>query len=337
VGSATHRSLGTSLHHSTLAAESSPDSSPLATSSGYPIPRGNYRPLDSPISNNHNHPPGSSHASSIGSASMLDYASGDDSDSSIDEDVDLDFDLMDTLTPSNNTPAATTMESAASISLLDHQKARLGARHTSRRSSISSRTRPMMTPSPIIQPVSQSPKMSSGFDYPMRRNSLTLGPSVLEYEADRPDPVRRPVSRRGSLLPKTKNFQRIKAALIEESSPIDLEVKREAEITRQIREEEPHLSPQPSQGENRTMESELANIGEEDGTESGDSASQGNRGIGISFSKQAERHGGFWFGDQMDGIGGSPPTFPGLRMGSDGDIIVCRPKFFTSVTNIEYR
>ncbi|KAF8535981.1 hypothetical protein BDD12DRAFT_749949 [Trichophaea hybrida] len=315
----------TSLHHSTLAAESSPDSSPLATSSGYPIPRGNYRPLDSPISNNHNYPPGSSHASSLGSASMLDYASGDDSDSSTDEDVDLDFDLMDTLTPSNNTPAPTAMESAASISLLDHQKARFGARHPPRRSSIGSRTKPMMSPSPIIQPISQSPKMSNGFDYPMlRRNSLTLGPSALEYEVDRPDPIRRPVSRRGSLLPKTKNFQRIKAALIEESSPIDLEVKREAEITRQIREEEPHLSPQPpapSQGgETRTMESELANIGEEDGgTESGDSVSNG---IGISFSKQAERHGGFWFGDQMEGISGSPPTFPGSRMGSDGDIIM---------------
>jgi len=152
-----------------------------------------------------------------------------------------------------------------------------------------------------------------------RRDSLTLGPSALEYEIDRPDPVRRPVSRRGSLLPKTKNFQRIKAALIEESSPLDVEVKHEAEITRQIREdEELQMSPQMPQ-ENRAMESEQANMIDEE-TESGESG----RGVGISFSKQAERHGGFWFGDQMDGISGSPPAYPGQRLGSDGDIVVCR-------------
>lgn len=150
-----------------------------------------------------------------------------------------------------------------------------------------------------------------------RRDNLTLGPSALEYEIDRPDPVRRPVSRRGSLLPKTKNFQRIKAALIEESSPLDVEVKHEAEITRQIREdEELQMSPQMPQ-ENRTMESELANMIDEE-TESGESG----RGVGISFSKQAERHGGFWFGDQMDGISGSPPAYPGQRLGSDGDIVM---------------
>lgn len=274
---------------------------------------------------------------------MLDYApSGDDSSTDSDDDLDGDFDLMDTNSgslgsaghPSNATP----MESAAAISLLNHQKARFGARLTSRRPSSSSRNRSMMTPSPIIQPTRtlMMGGNSGGYEYPMgRRGSLTLGPSALEYEIDRPEHgvVRRAVSRRGSLLPKTKNFQRIKAALIEESSPIDLEVKREAEITRQIREEDgPHncKSPQQTQLEGRpsTMESELANIGEEEGTESGDSTSQSTRGVAISFSKQAERHasGGFWFGDQMEGINGSPPTFPGLRMGSDGDIIVCGPE-----------
>jgi hypothetical protein len=262
---------------------------------------------------------------------MLDYApSGDDSDSSTDEDLDGDFDLMEAVTPTNNTPnpAPTHMESAASISLRNHQKARFGARKLRRPSNNRSRT--MMSPSPTMQPISHGSMMGGGFDYSMRRrDSLTLGPSALEYESDRPDPIRRPVSRRGSLLPKTKNFQRIKAALIEESSPIDLEVKREAEITRQIREEdEPHLSPQPLQGENRTMGSELNSILDDQGMESGDSTSQaGNRGIGISFSKQAERHGSFWFGDQMEGINinGSSPAYPGSRVGSDGDIVVGLP------------
>ena len=403
---------GTSLHHSTLATESSPDSSPLASAhgGGYPIPRGGsyYRPLDSPIGYNHYHH-GSSHAaSSLGSASMLDYVSADDSDSSSDGDLDLDFDLMDTA-PVSNTPAAaaamttasaasaaaaasastttaatmaTAMELAAS-SLLNHQKARFGARYNN--PPRFARNRPMMTPSPVIQP--HSPKFGgsngggngggnggngsasgsgSGFEYAVRRNSISLGPSALEYEAydvadrapgdragDRPtDPVRRPVSRRGSLLPKTKNFQRIKAALIEEASPIELEVRREAEITRQIREED---SPQS------VDTGLLANIGEDERADTGDcsapSASASTSasvpasqkgGVGtdtdlerrMSFSWQAERHGGgFWFGggsaDQMDGLGRSPPPFPGsLRMGGDGDIIVFPPaSSFLNKTN----
>lgn len=256
------------------------------------------------------------------------------------------------------------MELAAS-SLLNHQKARFGARYNPpRRASVSARNRPMMTPSPVIQP--HSPKFGgsngggnggngsasgSGFEYAVRRNSISLGPSALEYEAcdvadrapgdragDRPaDPVRRPVSRRGSLLPKTKNFQRIKAALIEEASPIELEVRREAEITRQIREED---SPQS------VDTGLLANIGEDERADAGDSsapsasapASQ-KGGVDtdtelerrMSFSWQAERHGGgFWLGggsaDQMDGLGRSPPPFPGsLRMAGDGDIIVSPP------------
>lgn len=314
----------TSLHHSTLA-EASPDSSPLASNSGHPIPRVNHRPLESPISNNAL--AGSSHASSFGSASMLDYApSGDDSDSTSDEDLDGDFHVMDAVAPTNNAPnpAPTHIESAASISLRNHQKARFGARQL-RKPNNNNRNRTMMSPSPIMQPISHASMMGAGFDYSIRRrDSLTLGPSALEYEPDHPDPVRRPVSRRGSLLPKTKNFQRIKAALIEESSPVDVEVKREAEITRQIREEdEPHLSPQHSQGENRSMEAELNSILDDQGIESGDNTSQmGSRGIGISFSKQAERHGGFWFGDQMEGINGSPPAYPGSRAGSDGDIVM---------------
>ena len=95
-----------------------------------------------------------------------------------------------------------------------------------------------------------------------------------------------------------------------------MEVKREAEITRQIRDEEDD-SPPP--GPASAQDAELSDIREEDeGMSYGDS----NKGIGISFSKQAQRHGGFWFGDQMEGLSGSPPAFPGLRMSTDGDIMV---------------
>ncbi|KAF1953215.1 subunits of heterodimeric actin filament capping protein Capz [Byssothecium circinans] len=51
-----------------------------------------------------------------------------------------------------------------------------------------------------------------------------------------PGVVRRPVTRRGNLLPKSRQFGRIKAELLEESAPIDNEFRREAEIIRQVRE-----------------------------------------------------------------------------------------------------
>ncbi|RPA96715.1 hypothetical protein L873DRAFT_1791504 [Choiromyces venosus 120613-1] len=352
----------TSLHHSTLAEQPSPDSSPL-NHACFPIPRNNNnhnKGSDSPIANNHggggvHH--SSSHASSLGSTCMLDYApSVEDSDSSSDEDLDVDLDLELT-TPA--TPAMSNNESAASISLMNHQKARLGARGRSRHSSNSSASASasnssLASPSPTTPPVQLGSAFTGGYfgrsqgDGGNRRkeslsqvfrNSFKIGKlgggggggggagsgggsteffsgAASEDEKDRPDPIRRPVSRRGSLLPKTKNFQRIKAALIEEASPVDMEVKREAEITRQIRNEEED-SPPP--GPSNSQDAELSDIREEDeGMNYGDS----NKGIGISFSKQAQRHGGFWFGDQMEGLGGSPPTFPGLRMSTDGDIMV---------------
>lgn len=74
--------------------------------------------------------------------------------------------------------------------------------------------------------------------------------------------IRRAVTRRGSLLvgvcshlfvfgplisplnqPKTKTFARIRAALMEEGAPVDSDVKREAEVIRQVRDTEPETSP----------------------------------------------------------------------------------------------
>ncbi|RPB16839.1 hypothetical protein P167DRAFT_570018 [Morchella conica CCBAS932] len=328
----------TSLHHSTLAEQPSPDSSP-STSTSFPIPRNN-KGSDSPIANHHHYHHSSSHASSLGSASMMDYApSGDDSDSSSDEDLDVDLDL-ELGTPF--APAIQSTESAASISLMNHQKARLGGRagRNSRHSSLSSASASnssLASPSPTTPPVQNS---SFGVGYFGRskegaarrkdslttalRNSLAVGGRGNDDEK-RPDPIRRPVSRRGSLLPKTKTFQRIKAALQEEASPVDMEVKREAEITRQIREEDEESVPATAIPTQPSMDQELSDIREEDesmGSSGENVGLVGNKGIGISFSRQAQKHGGFWFGDQMDGLGGSPPTFPGLRMTSDGDIMM---------------
>jgi len=48
--------------------------------------------------------------------------------------------------------------------------------------------------------------------------------------------VSRPVQRRSSLLPKSRNFQRIAAALMEESSPMETETKREAAVAHLLRD-----------------------------------------------------------------------------------------------------
>ncbi|KAI9666882.1 MAG: hypothetical protein M1831_001387 [Alyxoria varia] len=49
-----------------------------------------------------------------------------------------------------------------------------------------------------------------------------------------PGVVRRAVTRRSNLLPKTKGFARVRAELLEETAPVDNEVKREAEVVRQV-------------------------------------------------------------------------------------------------------
>jgi hypothetical protein len=82
-----------------------------------------------------------------------------------------------------------------------------------------------------------------------RRESLALGTDGLQLSSGNdsgdeashtapstPGVVRRPVVRRGNLLPKTKGFARIRAALIEEAAPVDTETRREAETIRQVRE-----------------------------------------------------------------------------------------------------
>lgn len=84
---------------------------------------------------------------------------------------------------------------------------------------------------------------------PSRRESLSLGiGNVLHITNSNDEPeqassiapatpgvVRRTVTRRSNMLPRTKNFARIRAALQEENSPVDSEVKRESEVIRQVK------------------------------------------------------------------------------------------------------
>jgi hypothetical protein len=57
--------------------------------------------------------------------------------------------------------------------------------------------------------------------------------------------IRRVVTRRGNLYPKTKNFARIRAALAEEGAPVESEFRREAEVVRQVRENDVGVDAHP--------------------------------------------------------------------------------------------
>lgn len=151
----------------------------------------------------------------------MDYApSGDDSDSSSDEDLDVDLDLE---LSTSFAPTTHSTGSAASISLMNHQKARLGGRggRSSRYSSVSSvgGSGSFLANPPPTAPPAQSKIGGFGVGYfgrpkgeaSRRKDSLTTalrnslgvglgGGRASEDEKDRPDPIRRPVSRRGSLL-----------------------------------------------------------------------------------------------------------------------------------------
>ncbi|SMQ49881.1 unnamed protein product [Zymoseptoria tritici ST99CH_3D7] len=89
-----------------------------------------------------------------------------------------------------------------------------------------------------------------------RRESLAMGTDGLHLSSGNdsgdeaaptapstPGVIRRVVTRRQNLLPKTKGFARIRAALAEEAAPVDSEVRREAETIRQVRERDSSVGP----------------------------------------------------------------------------------------------
>ncbi|KAL2830469.1 hypothetical protein BDW59DRAFT_170061 [Aspergillus cavernicola] len=163
--------------------------------------------------------------------------------------------------------------SQAAASLMSFQRARFRKGRSSRHSSSSaSGNSSKQSPAPLSPPVMKSIENGNGYfghknGTPSRRQSLSLGtrdlrlsdmsdegenrgirghsPTAARSDAGPLGVVRRAVTRRSSLLPKTKTFARIRAALMEESAPIDSDSKREAEVIRQVRETEPDM-PQTS-------------------------------------------------------------------------------------------
>lgn len=135
-----------------------------------------------------------------------------------------------------------------------------------------------------------------------------------------PGVVRRPVTRRGNLLPKSRQFGRIKAELLEESAPIDSEVRREAEIIRQVRESDADYDRLQSTTAHSSptllptvpgLDGPLEGVPEE-GSESGMSLDSSNtttaKGLFAAFNIQAVRNtGGRGFWNQLDNQAHTPP------------------------------
>ncbi|EJT80628.1 hypothetical protein GGTG_00623 [Gaeumannomyces tritici R3-111a-1] len=287
----------TSLHHSTLAEQSSPDSSPTIGGRGaMNIPgggggarrHGDFGPAETTTSlwsmmGNHE----KMHiSSSVGSSAnhMLgsDSSSSSDGDDLMDEDTDEPYittPQIQKTTPHpglGGPPPWAPAGSPAFNSLLSfQQRQRPRKQHKKRlRGPIGLGFSSIVGGGALT--ASKSPPSSLGAREPSnqhpRRESISWAANQLNISGNESDDgmrppimesvesvlgtpsrdgqteaVRRVVTRRGNLMPKTKAFARMRAALAEEGTPVDSEVRREAEVVRQVRESDvDHHRPLPS-------------------------------------------------------------------------------------------
>ncbi|KAL8895905.1 MAG: hypothetical protein Q9192_003382 [Flavoplaca navasiana] len=379
----------TNLHHSTLAEQPSPDSSPVVgVRGGITIPsrKGTYSSAATPIIPDS---PGmlpsslwstmastdkGGISSSMGSASVMEYDSC--SSSSSDDAIMGHGDEEDTIHttpqvwrssdgPANmfgpaifSSPGTDSFRAASSLASrpMSFQRARTKQRR-SRTSAHGMMCSPGRgSPPPVLRSIERSITGDSHHDpskqeIQSQRKSLSLGTGDIDLSDneqsegagkshvspledamiplpatpsdDRRNVVRRAVTRRGNLLPKTRNFSRIWAALQEEGAPVDTEVKREAEVIRQARESDAYgdLSLAPSQPTTTASSPSiqpvtagpteiLDDVPEDVAMDSDMSASR--RSSSSTFTQHAIKHSaglGFWTNFD-ERIRTPPPTFP---------------------------
>ncbi|KAK5167011.1 uncharacterized protein LTR77_007740 [Saxophila tyrrhenica] len=361
----------TNLHHSTLAEQSSPDSSPVILQRGMMIPGSNQgvngrkgsmssMMLDSPNVNGMGSMPWGSQvpersavSSSVGSVNMLasdSESSGSDDDASMGGD-DQDDPIFTTpqvhklQNPNAPTPFAGSATpgagqmwgggshpfSPAQASLMrtirksrlpkNGKRGRKSSSASASGSGYSSLASPRTTSPPPMRSI-ESAANGGYFNYATaarsRRESLALGTDGLNISSGNdsgdeasgtapstPAVVRRAVTRRGNLLPKTKGFARIRAALLEEAAPVDTEVRREAETIRQVRERDGSIDDLDLNYDGRqtataqSSPSLLPAVPEaiqedfENNLDGDNSASSGNaKGLGMNFATHANRNSG---------------------------------------------
>ncbi|KAK3381650.1 hypothetical protein B0H63DRAFT_211252 [Podospora didyma] len=353
----------TSLHHSTLADQASPDSSPTIGSRAMNIPgrrNGDYgnaeQSSNSLWSMMGNHQDRMHISSSLGSNTHM----GSDSSSSSEPDDFMDEDMDEAYITTPQAVRPTALHGApwmgpggspAVNSLLSFQQ-----RQRQRKLSKKKMRGPLgfgfHSPATAAT-MSKSPpnNMASQKEMPTphaRRESISWAANQLHISgndsddntnrpSDSPSVIRRPVTRRGNLLPKTKGFARIRAALAEETAPVEAEFRREAEVIRQVRESDMDLEPRipPSHSAattalsspNLTTHDSMEEVPEDvmmiDPTVGG-----GSLGLtGGTFKQQAMRNSkgkGFWdtFSDSGSAprITPPPPPFGLLARGSSAGL-----------------
>ena len=216
------------------------------------------------------------------------------------------------------------------VSLLSFQPHRMSFRRSRLRnnksahssSSVSMRSS-KPSPGPLSPPIRQSVESGGYFGSAKqarsRRESLSLGTDDLhlsdsEWDNQMIGPhdthatqsgheahgergvVKRAVTRRSNLLPKTKGFARIRAALMEESDPLHTEARREAEVIKQVQESDSTYSNDNVLGMNTTAEPV------EESVEQKDPDDQSTPELATEpFCTQAKRHsGGLGFWDNFE-------------------------------------
>ncbi|KAK0838841.1 hypothetical protein LTR91_006758 [Friedmanniomyces endolithicus] len=194
---------------------------------------------------------------------------------------------------------------------------------------------------PPVRSIEGGAALSAGY-YPWqtsaaksRRESLAMGTDGLHLSSGNdsgdeaslttpstPGVVRRPVTRRGNLLPKTKGFARIRAALMEEAAPVDTEIRRESETIRQVRERDnsvPDLDHEARPGTATATASPnlLPAVPEHTqecfGRDLDGELSNTNKGLGVNFAAHASRHSGgtdYWHRFDPSMRTPPPPSFP---------------------------
>ncbi|KAH6696814.1 hypothetical protein F5X68DRAFT_146027 [Plectosphaerella plurivora] len=248
----------TSLHHSTLA-ESSPDSSPTIGGRAVNIParRSNDYGATEQSSTSLWSVMGNQERAHISSSLGSAHPAVSDSSSSEDDDL-MDEDTEDVYL---STPQASRTGLPSGIS------GGLGSPAMNSLISFQQRQRPRKQPKKKIRAplglgfststISALSKSPPNKEMPMshsRRESISwqanqLHISSTEEERMGSDSINSvmgtPTSKRQTIMrqPKTKNFARIKHALLEEGAPVETEVRREAEVIRQVRESDMDLEP----------------------------------------------------------------------------------------------
>ncbi|RFU81851.1 hypothetical protein TARUN_360 [Trichoderma arundinaceum] len=252
----------TSLHHSTLAERSSPDSSPVITERGMNIPprRGPYGGTEQ-TSTSLWSMMGNQERLNISTSLGSNHAPPSDSSSSSEEDEDMDEDMDEAYV---TTPQVSKMgmpigqgagsgpfgsPSIGSLASFQHRQ-----RH--RKQPKKKPRGPLGLGFNLASALSRSPPNNSAAAR-ARRESISWQANQLHISSgdvdeagaaegsssDQRSVIRRVVTRRGNLLPKAKAFARIRAALAEEGSPAEAEFMREAEIVKQVRESDVDLEP----------------------------------------------------------------------------------------------